>query len=98
MNKEYFNNNVMMAIEVETECGGRYWDTMLGSEVDAFCKRHENEISDIDYCCNQPDAFCRKVLNLAELNFFKNRAYCEKHNITSFFKMIDFILDNGLAD
>lgn len=64
MNKKYFEENVIMAIELDTGCG-RYWETMAGSEVDKYLDAHKDELSDIDYCVTQDDPEIQKVLETA---------------------------------
>ena len=94
--REYFKENVMMSVEIESGCGGRYWRSVKNSKLAAFLQRHEGEISDIDYCMTQPDPQCRRILNLADRNFRKNPEWCKKHQLTSFDAVIDFIIDHQL--
>ncbi len=98
--KKYFNENVIMAVEVEYEMGGRNWSTMKGSEVKDFCNRtyeFGDYISDIDFCTKQDDEWVKKVLNHAMLNWTKNYDWCKKHNLSSLDALIDYIIDNKLV-
>lgn len=68
MTREYFDNNVDMAVEIEYEDGGRNWYTMKGPEVKEFCDERVaggDYISDIDYCANQSDPAIREILDEA---------------------------------
>ena len=98
--KKYFNENVMMAVEVEYEMGGRNWTTMKRTEVKNFCN-HTYElgdyISDIDFACKQEDSWVKKVLNHAMLNWTKNQNWCKKHSLSSLDALIDYIIDNKLV-
>lgn len=105
--KEYFWNNVKEAVELEHEDGYRFWsEAMTPSECDAYierkCKTKQDMskhyyFSDRDFLTEAyQDTFCARVLKLADLNFFKNDAWCKKNNLTSFHQVIDFILDNEL--
>lgn len=100
MTKDFFENNVIVAVEVEYDMGGRCWHTMKGSEVREYCDRVEqagDSISDIDYCTKQNNAWCRKVLNAAYKNFYDNRDWCRKWGLKSLDDVIDFIIDNKLV-
>lgn len=99
-NKEYFNDNVVMAIEVEYEDGGKEWHTKDGWMVDRFCERVlqcGDFISDIDYSTTQRDDWCRKVLNLADYNWRNNQDWCRKMEFKSLDDLIDWIIDNRKA-
>ena len=96
-NREYFDANVNMSVELEYEMGGRNWFTMKGSEVKEFCDRHSDEISDIDFACKQDNAWVKKVLNTAYYNWSKNMPWVRKQNITSLWALVDFIIDNNLV-
>ncbi len=99
-NKEYFNDNVVMAIEVEYADGGRCWHAKDGWMVDRYCERVlqcGDFISDIDYSRDQRDEWCRKVLNLAYYNLRENRDWCNKMKFKSVDEVIDWIIDNGKA-
>lgn len=69
MNKKYFEENVIMAIEVEYENGGRCWHEVKGSEVKAFLealdKDEDRFFSDMDYCTRQEDPQIGEVLKKA---------------------------------
>lgn len=95
-NKQYFEENVVWA--VEADYGYRYWDTVKGKkELDAWCERHEDALSDLDYACKQDDPFVRKVLNAADYNFRNNLEWCKSKGLTWFGSVVDYILDNNLV-
>ena len=105
--KEYFWSNVKQAVELEDEDGYRFWsEPMTPTECDEYikskCKTKSDMskpyyLSDRDFMTEQyQDTFCARVMKLADLNFFKNQEWCEKNNLTSFYEVIDFILDNEL--
>ena len=100
-NREYFEANVVMAVEIEYEYGGRNWNSMKGSEVKAYCDEQEsfgNFISDIDYCTKQDDEWCRKVLNTAYYNWEHNRTWWnDTLKLTSLWELTNYIIDNGLV-
>ena len=98
--REYFWNNVVWAIEIEREDGSRYWNHPKGnieksgllSIIDASTNLW---LSDIDFG-DQDEWFTDRILKLANLNFFKNEAWCRKNNLKGYFDVINFILDNEL--
>lgn len=98
---KYFNDNVMMAVEIEYEDGGRFWETMRGADVDAYldkrCREGYAYFSDCDYCTKQPDEWCRNVLNTADLNWTKNLAWVKKQGIHSFSELVSWIIDRQLV-
>ena len=99
-NREYFDNNVIMGVEVEYADGGRCWENMKGSEVKVYCEKvrqRGNYISDIDYVCKQTDAWVRKVLNTAEYNWSNNWDWVQKKGFTSLYALVDYIIDNQLV-
>lgn len=100
-NREYFEQHVVMAVEVEMEYGGRYWNSMPGSKVREYCERIANRedayVSDLDYSCKQDDEWVRRVLNTADYNWRKNSEWCKSRNLTSLQKVICYIIDNRLV-
>ena len=99
MTREQFNSVVIMAVEIEAEDGHRFWETMTADEVDAYIDKWIDlgyYFSDCDYCTKQTDATVRKILNLADLNWFKNHEWCKANGLDSFDKVIDYILEKGL--
>ena len=56
--KKYFDDNVMYAVEVESDYG-RHWTHVAGrnlkSMLDKIEQREDEWLSDIDYCTSQPD-------------------------------------------
>ena len=100
MTKEYFEEHVNFAVEVEYETGGRNWQVVKGvKELHKVCEFIKDILSDIDYCTDQDDPFCRKVLNLAWLNWHSNYEWCKQHieGCHCLDDVINFILDNNLA-
>ena len=97
----YFSDNVMYAIEVEYEDGGRMWERSVGynlkDTLDEIKNRDGESLSDIDYCTHQPDEWCRKVLNIAHINFFKNMDWCKGNKLGSLDDVIRFVVSNGLV-
>lgn len=96
---EYFNTNVIWAVEVDTGCG-RFWKTCEGTAMlDALMKGdlYADSISDYDFAAKQENDFCRIVLNTADKNFRENRSWCKKWHLTSLFAVVDFILENNLV-
>ena len=100
MTRDFFENNVIVAVEVEYDMGGRCWHTMKGAEVKAYCdgvKKRGDFISDVDYCAKQNNAWCRRVLNAAHKNWHDNRDWCKRWKLNSLDAVIDFIIDNNLV-
>lgn len=92
MTKEFFEANVIMAVEVEYEDGGRIWKTMSGSEVRSFCENIKNcGISDIDYCTDQRDPEVQKVIDAAT-KIWSDKG--PRDHFKSFDAVIDFLLNN----
>lgn len=74
MTREFFDNNVIIAVEVEYKDGGRYWTQMHDSEVKEFCDRVREAgdfISDIDYCTKQESTEVREFLDSCYEEWFK---------------------------
>lgn len=95
MNKQYFEQNVVMAIEVEYETGGRCWHTMKGSEVKGYLDRLEQDdnryFSDIDYCSKQDDPEIGKIIEAA-IKIWTDR---EK---SAGFRTLDEVIDSLLVE
>ena len=98
---KYFDNNVMMVVEIEFENGGRHRETMRGAEVDKYLDNHCQDgyayFSDCDYCTTQPDDWCRKVLNTAYLNWTKNFDWVKKQGVCSLWELVTWIIDRQLV-
>lgn len=102
MDKNYFEANVVFAVEVEFEIGGRNWRTVVGQKaLDEYLNRlnefDDMWLSDIDYASKQPDKKVRKVLNTAWYNFRNNSEWCKKHGLTSLWSVVDYIIEENLA-
>lgn len=99
--KKYFNENVIMAVELEWEDGYRQWITCTGSNmkdtINDATKYGDKYLSDIDFCTKQDDEWVKKVLNHAMLNWTKNYDWCKKHNLSSLDALVDYIIDNKLV-
>lgn len=96
-NREYFDANVNMSVELEYEMGGRNWYTMKGSEVKEFCDRNADSISDIDFACKQDNEWVKKVLNTAYYNWMHNKQWWQSKKLTSLWAVVDYIIDNNLV-
>ncbi len=72
MTKKYFHDNLIMAVELDYDDMGREWFTMKESEVDEFCKKHQGELSDIDYACKQDDPEISMIIEVAWKNLSAN--------------------------
>lgn len=104
--KEYFDSHVLEVVEIEYKDGGRFWtEPMTSDEADSYIRRNcksdvnldsDMYLSDRDFCSKQKDKFVQRVIDLAHLNWFKNDAWCKRNNLTSYWKVIDFILENEL--
>ena len=58
MNKKFFEENVIFAVEIEEEDGHRYWIEIKGKEaLDKFLNEEGDEISDIDISTSNPPEF-----------------------------------------
>lgn len=94
MTKEYFEQNVIMAIEIEYEDGGRHWNTMKGSEVEEYLDRLEHDegryLSDIDYCSKQNDPEIGKIIDAA-IEIWRDKEKSAK------FKNLDDVIDSLLV-
>ena len=66
MTREFFDNNVIMAVEIDGFMG-KHWTEMKCSEIQDYLDRlDENEgLSDIDYCTKQEDPEIQKILDKA---------------------------------
>jgi hypothetical protein len=106
--KEYFWSKCKMVVELEDEDGYRFWSEPMSHEAcDEYiarkCKTEADDtkfyyFSDMDFVTTegQPNTFVKRVMKLAELNFYKNPEWCKKHNLGSLYAVIDFICDNDL--
>lgn len=67
MTKEFFFENVVMSVEIESDSYGRHWTCMKNSEIDGYLKRLADDegLSDIDYCMKQEDPEIEKILKEA---------------------------------
>lgn len=94
MTKEYFEQNVIMAIEIEYEDGGRHWNTIKGSEVEEYLDRLEHDedryLSDIDYCSKQNDPEIGKIIDAA-IEIWSDKEKSAK------FKNLDDVIDSLLV-
>ena len=72
MTRDYYNDNVDMAVEFEYEDGYRYWKTFKGLEmhdgINAEIEDGKVYLSDIDLCTKQSDDKVRAFLNFVEYN------------------------------
>lgn len=100
--REYFDEHVVIAIEVEFVEGGRQWSYYDGiykaEEAIELIQEYGDYLSDYDYASknNQKDKFCKRILELADLNFWKNPDWVHRNKLESYDDVIYFILDNGL--
>ena len=96
MDKKYFDENVIMAVEVEYEGGGRCWHTMKGSEVKRYLDRLEHDeeryLSDIDYCSKQDDPEIGKIIDAA-IKIWTNR-----EKVDTGFKSLDEVINSLLTE
>lgn len=92
MTKEFYEANVVKAVEVEYENGGRRWFEMWGDEVDDFIKALDDDeyLSDIDLCCHQPNEAVKKFLNVVDYNANHNPMY----KGVGFYNVLAIALDN----
>ena len=92
MTREYFKENVTMAVEIEWDDGYRHWVDCKGSEVDDIVKgnlRSGQYISDIDFCTKQYDEKVKNFLNFVFYNFY--------HNPNFKGKSLDDVLDKAFG-
>lgn len=92
MTKEFFDANVIMAVEIEYDFGGRHWTEMKGSEVQDFLNNlGESEgLSDIDYCTKQENPEIKEILDQGYKMFNEARG-------TGKYKNIDEAIDEAIA-
>ena len=90
MNRQYFAENVIMAVEIESESYGRRWTTMKNSEVDGYLERlaEDEGLSDIDYCTKQEDPEIGKVLEKAYKIFDESRGTGKFNSISEAIDMV----------
>lgn len=92
MTREYYNNNVDMAIEVEDEYGHRMWVDCKGSALDSTWEKYKKRgysFSDEDLCCTQSDEKVRHFLNVVDYNSNHNPNY----KGLGFHKVLELALD-----
>lgn len=90
MNRQYFAENVIMAVEIESDSYGRHWTTMKNSEVDGYLERlaEDEGLSDIDYCTKQEDPEIAKVLEEAYRIFEEARGTGKFQSISEAIDMV----------
>lgn len=99
--REYFDANVIIAIEVELAEGGREWNYCKGiykaeQEIELILE-YGDYLSDFDYAPKaKQDKFIQRVLKLADLNFWKNPDWMKRNNLKDYDDVVYFILDNEL--
>ena len=99
--REYFDANVIIAVEVEYAEGGRDWSYYKGlakaEEGIELIQEYGDYLSDFDYASKtRQEPFIKRVLELADLNFWKNPDWVLRNNLKSYDDVIYFILDNEL--
>ena len=101
--REYFDANVVIAVEVEfADDHSRHWYYQNGIDSAEVLIESVTEagdyLSDFDYASKerQTDKFVKRVLALADLNFWKNPDWVTRNNLKSYDDVIYFILDNEL--
>ena len=99
--RAYFNDNVMYAVEVEYDGGGRQWERSVGynlkDTLDDIESREGESLSDIDCCTHQPDDWCKRVLNVAHLNFTRNWEWCKSRGMKSLDDVVEYVIAKELA-
>lgn len=92
MTREYFDNNVIMAVEIESDYGGRYWETIKGSEVKDYLNNlsEDDGVSDIDYCTEQEDPEIREIIDKAGEIFWS-----KDNQFKSFNEAVNSLLDEA---
>lgn len=98
MDRKVFNNEVVYAVELEYEMGGRSWKDVKGKDLNKFLELHKGELSDLDFNCHQDNEEVKRVLNLAHINWYKNHEWVAKRDIHSFDDLVDYILNNKLDE
>lgn len=90
MNRQYFAENVIMAVEIESDSYGRHWTTMKNSEVDRYLENlsEDEGLSDIDYCTRQEDPEIGKVLEKAYKIFDESRGTGKFNSISEAIDMV----------
>jgi len=77
MTREYFENNVIMMVELEDEFG-KHRATMTNDKVDEYIRDNTDEdcwFSDLDICCKQTDDKVRRFLNFVDYNTYHNPSF-----------------------
>lgn len=90
MNRQYFAENVIMAVEIDSDSYGRHWTTMKNSEVDKYLENLSDDegLSDIDYCLEQEDPEIGKVLEKAYKIFDESRGTGKFNSISEAIDMV----------
>lgn len=90
MNRQYFAENVIMAVEIESDSYGRHWTTMKNGEIDGYLERlaEDEGLSDIDYCTKQEDPEIAKVLEEAYMVFEEARGTGKFQSISEAIDMV----------
>lgn len=90
MNRQYFAENVIMAVEIESDSYGRHWTTMKNSEIDRYLENlsEDEGLSDIDYCTKQEDPEIAKVLEEAYKVFEEARGTGKFQSISEAIDMV----------
>ena len=99
--REYFDEHVVIAVEVEFQEGGREWYYEKGidkaEQLIESVQEYGDYLSDFDYASkSRQEPFIKRVLNLADLNFWKNKTWMERNKLDSYDDVVYFILDNEL--
>lgn len=100
--REYFDEHVVIAIEVErADDHGREWYYEKGvdkaEQLIESVQEYGDYLSDFDYASKaRQEPFIQRVLKLADLNFWKNPDWVLKNKLDSYDDVIYFILDNEL--
>lgn len=90
MNRQYFAENVIMAVEIESDSYGRHWTTMKNGEINGYLERlaEDEGLSDIDYCTKQEDPEIAKVLEEAYRIFEEARGTGKFQSISEAIDMV----------
>lgn len=95
MERKFYEENVDMMVELETEDGYKDRTVMKGSEVTAFVNSKRKQgyfFSDVDFCCNQSNEEVKHFLNVVFYNWKHNKPLTEKYG--SVWQIIDTAIDN----
>lgn len=96
MTKEYFKANVIMAVEIEYDGGGRRWREIkcsnLRAYLDKIAKSEDKCISDIDYCTEQEDAGVKEIIDKATEIWMDSE---KRKGFKSYDEVIDSLLEEA---